>query len=249
MTTLMKIYIKVFVFSATLCFVGCSKKKKSKSDSPATIENSDGEAEATEGSSSNTPDGQTNTPNPSSSPNSNTNPNEDDLIIGKNLSWKRAAALTVDLSSALMLSPATLCNELGLYSCTQQVHITELGSYDPLQSGTFEPIQEPNKTTPISLERVILTACTNSVYHSQIIAKKLYSDIDLSKNTGSISASAFKSHFTKLYQKILLREPADDELTDLKELLKDQAGNPINNNDFAILSCFIVASHIEGLFY
>ncbi len=170
-------------------------------------------------------------------------------LTSENVMWKRQKALENDLAAALELDKSQLCNELGLYSCTEAVHIVALGGHNPIRDAQYEPSASPTSTTPIAIERLALSACQKRVESDKEGSAIVFKHITLSGNTGEISQDQAKKQFNELYQRLLNRDAEESELMSSIALLKDPSGQNYASSDFALLACFSVATHIEFLFY
>jgi len=166
-----------------------------------------------------------------------------------NLNWKRVAAIEADLSTALSLTPETLCNELNLYSCTKEVHLAELGGHDPFESGNYSPLSNSSLTSPVSLDRIVLTACTNKVNAEISGTKTVFKFLNLAKYTGSIATADFRNQINELYHRFMLRDPSAVEISNLEQLKTNEAGSEISNIDFAVLACYVIGTNVENIFY
>jgi hypothetical protein len=67
--------------------------------------------------------------------------------IPETLVWKRADALATDLSTALALSPDTMCRELGVIPCVETERVA-LGGTDPIGTGLYVPPARPASRHP-----------------------------------------------------------------------------------------------------
>ena len=77
--------------------------------------------------------------------------------------FKGDRRLAQDFAVALGLSPSGLCQELGQYDCTGNVHKVALGGVDPYEGGVYERALETGVTAPLIVERVALAGCAQRV--------------------------------------------------------------------------------------
>ena len=153
-----------------------------------------------------------------------------------------------EFARMLNLDPSEVCTELGLYSCTHLVHQVALGGAEPYGLGLNEPLPFTTITTPLAVERLALTACRSRVDldletpESAVLFKGALTDAE---------SEAVGQSIDLLYKQALLRPPSDDELAELRQLHRDVAdlGGTDVARDWAIASCFAVATTMEQLFY
>lgn len=165
------------------------------------------------------------------------------------LQWKRNAALQQDLMRALELPEDGVCNELGRGSCTREIHHILLGGADPLHIGLYEPLPDTLVSTPIVLDRVIMSACANRATLDRGGSPVVFTELDLGARAPSPDDAAFTATVTALYRRLLSRDPDPDELTLLGGLAVDDAGEPVSAYDFAVLTCFAIGTSSEFLFF
>lgn len=171
-----------------------------------------------------------------------------------NLRMKSNLRLRNDLAQSLGLTPDQVCKELGQYSCTDFVHAVALGGVEPYTLGLNEPQSHTTLTTPIAVERVVLSACTRRAIDDLGSATPvIWRDLGVTAEgrladpgTAGVAAS-----ITRLYQRGLLREPKAREIEHLTQLYRDLEADGGANpaRDWATLSCFSVLTSLEALFY
>lgn len=167
------------------------------------------------------------------------------------LRWKRSAQLQNDLMQALSLDPTLVCSELGLAgTCFNLIHQVPLGGNDPVKSGLYKPIDQPGITTPLSTDRVVLSACGLRADAESINAlpKVVWKNIDFTKAKLDHADPAIATDVTNLYHLMLAREPTPDELTLVASLADDVNGVPVPPRDFAKMACYAVATTTEAMF-
>lgn len=163
------------------------------------------------------------------------------------VAWKRHRAVENDLLTALALDKGELCNELGLYSCVDFVHQVPLGGNDPFVKSQYEPLARPTVTTPIALERVVLSGCVARVDKDSAGPAVVFSTLELaSSSVTDVEADATAQ---LLARRLLQRELTEAELVIVRDLTDDGAGNAVTARDFAITSCLVLGTMVETVFY
>lgn len=165
------------------------------------------------------------------------------------LQWKRNVALQRDLMRALELPEDGVCNELGRGSCTREIHHISLGGADPLRIGLYEPLPDTLASTPIVLDRVVMSACANRAKLDRSGPPVVFTELDLGAAAPSPEDDAFTATVTTLYRRLLSRDPEPHEVTTLGALASDDAGAPVSAYDFAVLTCFAIGTSSEFLFF
>jgi hypothetical protein len=166
------------------------------------------------------------------------------------LQWKRNAALQRDLMRALELPEDGVCDELGQGSCTREIHHIALGGADPLNIGLYEPLPDTLASTPIVLDRVVMSACANRAALDRGGAPVVFTDLDLAAAAApSPTDPAFTATITALVRRLLSRDPEPHELETLGELTVGDDGEPVSAHEFAVLACFAIGSSTEFLFF
>lgn len=166
---------------------------------------------------------------------------------------KSGERLVNDLAQALALAPDELCNELGSYDCGS-VHAIALGGVDAYGAGVFEPLAASAVTTPIAVDRLVLSACQTRAY------RDLVSETDQAVLFGSLSITAGKldpqsdevaSVITELFHRGHLREPKATEIDHLRQLYVDieATGAESPAQEWATLGCYAVFTMLESVFY
>jgi hypothetical protein len=135
------------------------------------------------------------------------------------------------LSSGLEIPREELCRELGLYDCVKDVHRIALLDVEPYRTGIIEPLENTVVSSPIAVERVALSACTQWAKKSAVTDRP--------------------AAITSLYQRLLQRDPDQTELDHLEGLYTSMAavGDPALDESWAAMSCFAIATTTEALFY
>jgi hypothetical protein len=165
--------------------------------------------------------------------------------------YKSGARYASDLAAALDLPPDALCRELGLYDCVDQVHRIILGGVEPYTLGVREPLPSIAVTAPIAQDRVALAACTERIERDLAASEPVFlTTVDVDAPTpGQLEATS-----KRFYDRILRREATPDEVSALVQFhstVTDEPGESgaTATRDWAILSCFMVATTLESIFY
>ncbi|MDC0676024.1 hypothetical protein [Nannocystis radixulma] len=165
------------------------------------------------------------------------------------LQWKRNAALQRDLMRALELPEDGVCNELGRGSCTREIHHIALGAADPIRIGLYKPLPDTLVSTPIVLDRVVMSACVNRANLDGGGSPVVFTELDFGEAAPAADDEVFTDTVTALYRRLLSRDPEPHELTTLGGLTVDDAGKPVSAHEFAVLTCFAIGTSSEFLFF
>jgi hypothetical protein len=163
------------------------------------------------------------------------------------LAWKRHIALENDVMQALSLPANELCNELGLYSCVREVHSIPLGGNDPFVKSQYEPLPAPGITTPVAIDRVVLSACTRRAQLDAAGAPVVFGALNFAG--ADVGDEAARTTLATLATRFLRRPLREDETARLLLLRVDDAGAVVSPADFAKLSCYAVGTLTENFFY
>lgn len=165
------------------------------------------------------------------------------------LIWKRVVPLAADLATALALPPDELCLELGALACTD-VHQVPLGGSDPIGTGLYTPPPRPLATSPLALDRLLLAACAERVTRDLAGPAVVFANVDLSLSVldPAISRAAMEADARVLYQRLLMRDATDAELSILVDLARPDASGAPTAREWATLSCFAVGTTTEAIF-
>jgi len=167
------------------------------------------------------------------------------------LQWKRYAAFEADLSQALDLPKAELCNEFGKEPCIRSVHLSPLGGHNPITTGLLEGSAEPLVTTSTVVERVVLSACIARVDKDRQLgsAAVVFGGLQLDGPAPAPDAPALRNVINGLYQRFLARDAEPTELDTLAALARDEKDTPVTGAAFATSACMVVGSQSEFLFF
>ncbi|MBX2811279.1 MAG: hypothetical protein KTR25_05705 [Myxococcales bacterium] len=181
-------------------------------------------------------------------PNSPPPPNEGDEIVGNNqvVIWKRYRAVEKDLSRALEIPTNQLCTELDSLNCINEVHLSNLGGHNPIMQGRLTSLAEPALTTPLSIDRVVLMACIQRVDQDSASPPTIFTQYPLGRDTNGSAQdiTQLDAQNRTLYQRLLSRDPTDEELVELREL----AVPGTSFRDVAIGSCYSIGTSVEFIF-
>jgi hypothetical protein len=163
--------------------------------------------------------------------------------------------LTAHFASALSVPPEQVCNELGRYACTTNVHNVVLGGVDPYVVGLYEPLKVTGATTPNVIDRVALAACARRVSldvttpGEAVVFKGL--ELDARGRLANREGAPLHDAITSLYKRTLLRAPTEAEVGALSQLATqiEASGSPTPGRDWMTASCFAVLSSAESIFF
>ena len=165
--------------------------------------------------------------------------------------YKNGARYANDLAAALDLSRDAVCRELGRYDCVDEVHRIVLGGVEPYTLGVREPLPSLGVTAPIAQDRVALAACTERIERDLAASEPVFlTTVDVDAPTpGELEATA-----GRFYDRILRRAATPEEVSALAQFhstVTDEPGESgaTATRDWAILSCFMVATTLESIFY
>ena len=172
-----------------------------------------------------------------------------------NMRFKRDLRLRNDFAAALELDPDDLCNELDRYSCTDVAHRVALGGVQPYDLGIVEPAAATGATTPLVVERIALAACSERVDRdlSAPASAVIFADlpVDAGGAIADIGHASVAGALQRLYRRALQRNPSSGELDHLRGFYSDVAARTPDDaaRKWATLSCFVVLTSMESLFY
>jgi hypothetical protein len=150
---------------------------------------------------------------------------------------------------ALALTRDEVCKELGERDCIRDIHVIALGGNDPFRSGINQPPSRPLSTTPVVVDRVLLSACSARARADKNKPAKVFGELDLRGPAPLPDTPAVDATITTLFRRLLGRDPRTNETALIKTLLAtDEPDAPQTAEEFAILACFTVGSSLEFLF-
>ena len=159
------------------------------------------------------------------------------------LRMKRWRQISLDLQGALELGPDDVCRETDLYDCFD-LHAVPMGGLSR-DNGIYDASEGVGVTTGLAVERVVLQACWRRVELDRGEDPVVF-DIDLDDDR--LSTGDRRDQAATLYQRMLGRDPLDAE-RDLLVDFHDSVVEDGTNADWAVLSCFVVGTSSEALFY
>jgi hypothetical protein len=168
--------------------------------------------------------------------------------------FKGQTTLRNELSAALSIDAASLCKEVGSYDCFT-VHQIPLRGVEPYTLGAYEPIDDTTVTTPLAVDRIVLSACRDRVTtdFGDLGNGLIFKSLSLGANgeLNDPNAAEVSASIDTLYRRLLARHALADEVKKLQSLYADvkTANEPNPARAWAILSCFAVATSEESLFY
>jgi hypothetical protein len=131
------------------------------------------------------------------------------------------------------------------------VHRIVLGGVEPYTLGVREPLPSLGVTAPIAQDRVALAACTERIERDLAASEPVFlTAVDVDAPTpGQLEATA-----GRFYDRILRRAATPDEVSALAQFHSTVTGERGESGatatyDWAILSCFMVATALESIFY
>lgn len=167
------------------------------------------------------------------------------------VNFKGGRRLGNDLSRALELPRAELCKELSSYDCVEQVHQITLGGVEPYRLGINDPMPVAPVTAPIAVDRIALQSCDRRAEldledpQAALVFKAVAQSSEAEPTKESLGQDV-----NALYDRLLMRDPSDDErraIVEFWSVVKARSADP--KRDWATLSCFMVATSLEALFY
>lgn len=208
------------VFSLFSCGLDASKTKRSRSKSVP------GEAEQNP---------QPQKPEPDQS---YEDESRDGLSLKSRLRIKDVDRLERDLTSALELSTEDLCKELQTLTCTRDVHNLSLGGVDAYDKSIFTSPGEVMATSPLVIERIVISACQKRVDQDYAGASVVFG---MSRST--------EESVEELFGRAFLREPSDEDFQGANDLKQELTAAGMNDRDWAVIQCAAVFTSSEFLFY
>lgn len=157
-----------------------------------------------------------------------------------------------DLSDALGMDRATICRELGRYDCFTDAFRIVLGGAEGPNLLVNEPLEVEALTAPIAYDRVALHVCTSRV--EQDIASPVSAVLFRPQDRSGRKASQawLTETADTLYGTLLRRDATASERTQLVEFYNDVSRSKSTQDatrDWTVLSCFMVATSLEAIFY
>lgn len=170
--------------------------------------------------------------------------------VKADLRLKRWRQLSLDLQGALVLTADQVCKETGLYECTD-LHVVPLGGVS-VDNGLFDPVDAVSVTTGLAIERVVMQACFNRLQldRERVAAggeALVFTGLDLAGQ--EVAPEAAEALVTDLYHRLLARDPEPEELAAVVALHAGVVEDGGGNAEWAVMSCFALATTTEALMY
>lgn len=168
--------------------------------------------------------------------------------------FMRVYRIQQNLARALDLSPDSVCLEANGDSCFK-LHEIGLGGVAPYSLAVYEPSENTGVSTPIIVDRIILSACRNRIDldFASSSGALIFGGLELDDNGGLKSAESpsSKESIRVLYQRLLSRDASDEEIEQLVTFYAevDAESSKTKARDWALLSCYMVGTSLEWLFY
>lgn len=121
------------------------------------------------------------------------------------------------------------------------VHVIALGGNNAMLRGVFEGIKEPIVTSPITLERYVLTACGERAARDHAGPARVFTRLALDEPVSSTTTGVTET-IVDLYRALLGRDPRSGEVAAMGSILDD---GPLRGDVFARLVCFAIATSKE----
>lgn len=168
------------------------------------------------------------------------------------LRFKKQSLLKADLSAALDMKPDEMCQEFGK-SCLDDLYNLSLGGVDAYHNQITKGLQKSAVTTPVVLERVVLSACSKR-------AKRDIDDgegvifkfkVDGSGKIPNIEAPEVAVSLDNLYKRAMQRPIEPYELKTLLGMYTTMESKTTEDaaEKWAALSCYAVLTSLEAVFY
>lgn len=172
-----------------------------------------------------------------------------------NVRFKGTERMRIELARALGLPRQDSCKELGEFDC-YDVHNVVLGGTDPFGVALYKPVEHTSATTPLAVERIVLTACTERAGRDFADPSNalVFAGLTVDENGELVDpdAPATAAAIDRLYQRALQRNAKESEQGHFRLLynyVQASGESTAPARDWATLSCFAVMTSLEWLFY
>ena len=172
------------------------------------------------------------------------------VSIKGDLKLKRWRQISRDLEGALALPADAICNETGLYPCSD-LHAVPLGGVS-LENGLFRAVDTVSVTSGLATERFVLSACW----------QRLQRDLDPEQDAGApvvfghvppddttLDPEGGEAQVVDLYRRLLARDPLPEEVSAVVGMHEGIVQDGGRNAEWAVLACFAIGTSTEGLMY
>jgi hypothetical protein len=169
------------------------------------------------------------------------------------LRFKGPERLNGDVAAALGLMPDEVCSELGKFGCAT-VHNVVLGGVDPYGLGLYEASGVTAVTTPLAVERLVWSACSQRVDKDLVAPANavVFRGLSMSgPKLANADGPEVAAVIGELTRRGLAREPYANEVARYVKLAKDieGTGSAEPARDWMLGVCFAVLSSAESVFY
>jgi len=180
----------------------------------------------------------------------------DDFAISNlaRVRFKRSDRLRESLSRALDLDPATMCFEFEDKPCIK-FHEIALGGVEAYDLTIYEQSETTGLTAPIVIQRILLSTCQKRVDLdlANSSAAVIFGELELTPEGGlaDVTAQNVRDTVELLYRRFLSRNATPEEIDRFVNFYTEVEADSSSTKarDWAILSCYIVGSSLEWLFY
>ncbi|MDX2014624.1 MAG: hypothetical protein SFW67_30780 [Myxococcaceae bacterium] len=124
------------------------------------------------------------------------------------------------------------------------VHVNALGGNEPFLGETFTPLASPLLTTPLSTDRMVLSACGARAAKDAAGPAVVFTEVDLAA-TLTPTSPGVRRQVERLFQRLLARDALPAEVDAVVSMLE---GPGMTGREFAQLSCFALGTSTEFLF-
>jgi hypothetical protein len=179
------------------------------------------------------------------------NPTPTPISAKAAVKFKTKKRLVNDVKQALSLDDEQVCTELGSFDCAF-VHSIALGGVDAYDSGVFEPLKTSAVTTPIAVDRLVLSACqTRAHLDFKSPANAVLFKLDVADDKlVDPAADSVTDVIHELFKRTHLRLAKDRELAHVRQLYLDiEPRSATPAKDWSALSCYSVMTMMESVFY
>ncbi len=169
------------------------------------------------------------------------------VSIKGDLKMKRWRQISRDLEAALALPPEAVCNETGIYPCTD-LHAVPLGGVS-IDNGLFRPVDTVSVTSGLAFERFALAACWERLRRDTEEDAAAPVVFTVPADDTALDAEAGVAQVTDLYRRLLARDPLPEEAEAVVAMHAGIVEDGGRNGEWAAMACFAVATTTEGLLY
>ncbi len=169
------------------------------------------------------------------------------VSIKGDLKMKRWRQITRDLQAALALPPEAVCNETGLYPCSD-LHAVPLGGIS-VDNGLFRAVDTVSVTTGLAFERFVLAACWERLRRDTEEDAAAPVVFTVPPDAVELDPEAAEAQAVDLYRRLLGRDPLPEELEAVVGMHAGIVEDGGRSGEWAAMVCFAVGTTTEGLLY